>query len=421
MALAFQSIQPLLQASVVKPGANGSVKVQRSAGATRDSVAASVMGVGAVLGAGFCRSQARTFKSNRRGRGKSGIQMLHQVSDHEISVSDDQLVRYMGGNVVVRALCATELVQKVIGQHQCSPMAGIALGRALLATTLLANGRDEGESLQLRIQGDGPIGSIITEASSALTVRGMVGNPAADAPSVPDLVGVGSASTLRLTRTHPYWKRPYTGTIGLKSGEIAEDVAQYLGMSEQTPASMGLSVEWDSEAVGGGEQQFFWTLIKNQVGDQGWSRINGWGIQPSFMNCSCQDLRKQSKTCESHFIRRVATVQAGCVKQAEGWLVTLLPGRALGEAPRRTNCRKPVSVPSLVTLGKSWKGMAKNRWASRKKIDNHRVIQERQSLIAVWFRDESQWVIRLGWSRGVRCPGTVVLCIGACAAFYLAI
>lgn len=267
MALAFQSIQPLLQASVVKPGrANGSVKVQRSAiGATRDSGASVIsMGVGAVLGAGFCRSQART-KSNRRGRGKS-MQMLHmQVSDHEISeTSSDQLVRYMGGNVVVRAVCATELVQKVIGQHQCSPMAGIALGRALLATTLLANGRDEGESLQLRIQGDGPIGSIITEASSALTVRGMVGNPAADAPSVPDLVGVGSASTLRLTRTHPYWKRPYTGTIGLKCGEIAEDVAQYLGMSEQTPASMGLSVEWDSEA--------------------------------------------------------------GCIKQAEGWLVTLLPG-----------------------------------------------------------------------------------------------
>lgn len=263
MALAFQSIQPLLQASVVKPGANGSVRVQRSAGAPRDSGAASVMGVGAVLGAGFCRSQART--KSRRGRGKS-IQMLHQVSDHEISESSDQLVRYMGGNVVVRAVCATELVQKVIGQHQCSPMAGIALGRALLATTLLANGRDEGESLQLRIQGDGPIGSIITEASSALTVRGMVGNPAADAPSVPDLVGVGSASTLRLTRTHPYWKRPYTGTIGLKSGEIAEDVAQYLGMSEQTPASMGLSVEWDSEAVGGGSRESSWRsrMIEDQ-------------------------------------------------------------------------------------------------------------------------------------------------------------
>eukprot|EP00913_Durusdinium_trenchii_P030072 g28181.t1 len=84
------------------------------------------------------------------------------------------------------------------------------------------------------------------------------------ASSVPELVGLGAGSTLRLTRTHPYWKRPYTGTIALKCGEIAEDVVQYLGMSEQTPASMGLSVEWDSEA--------------------------------------------------------------GCVKQAEGWLVTLLPG-----------------------------------------------------------------------------------------------
>ena len=214
----------------------------------------------AVLGAGFCRSQARTARTSKQSKGLNGrgsqVQMFvvnNEISEttsdvHVDSDSADQLVRYMGGNVVVRAVCATELVRKVIGMHKCSPMAGIALGRALLATILLANGRDEGESLQLRIQGDGPIGSIITEASSALTVRGMVGNPAADAPSVPELVGVGSASTLRLTRTHPYWKRPYTGTIGLKCGEIAEDVVQYLGMSEQTPASMGLSVEWDSEA-----------------------------------------------------------------------------------------------------------------------------------------------------------------------------
>lgn len=214
---------------------------------------AQLMGaVTAVLGAGFCRSQS----SRKSKSSKSSRQQMYVVNNgvSETSADDccadsaDQLVRYMGGNVVVRAVCATELVKKVVSMHKCSPMAGIALGRALLATTLLANGRDEGESLQLRIQGDGPIGSIITEASSALTVRGMVGNPHADAPTVPDLVGVGSASTLRLTRTHPYWKRPYTGTIGLKCGEIAEDVVQYLGTSEQTPASMGLSVEWDSEA-----------------------------------------------------------------------------------------------------------------------------------------------------------------------------
>lgn len=266
-------IQPMFQAGV-RPATSHWVQVSRpgerdtgfgkSQGSdslrrlrTERSLGALLLGASlSGLGAGFCRSS-----SSKHRRARSPVYASQSDVEHGVS---DQLVRYMGGNVVVRAVCATELVQKVVGQHQCSAMAGIALGRALMATTLLANGRDEGESLQLRIQGDGPIGSIIAEASSALTVRGMVGNPMAEASSVPELVGLGAGSTLRLTRTHPYWKRPYTGTIALKCGEIAEDVVQYLGMSEQTPASMGLSVEWDSEA--------------------------------------------------------------GCVKQAEGWLVTLLPG-----------------------------------------------------------------------------------------------
>jgi len=150
--------------------------------------------------------------------------------------------------VSVRAVCATEMAREVCSKHECSPMASIALGRAVMATALLANGRDEGETLQLRILGDGPIGSIIAEASSALQCRGMVGNATVDAPTIPELVGVGEEATLRVTRTHPFWKRPYTGTIQLQNGEIAEDVVQYLATSEQTPASMGLSVEWDDEA-----------------------------------------------------------------------------------------------------------------------------------------------------------------------------
>lgn len=181
-----------------------------------------------------------------------------------VEVNPDRLVRYFGGNVTVRALTATSLVREACRRHGTSPAASVALGRALMGVALLANGRDEGEKLQLRIQGDGPAGCIIAEATSAMECRGFVGEPTADAPSVADLVGVGEASTLRVTRMHPFWKRPYAGTVQLKSGEIAEDIVQYLAMSEQTPASMGLSVEWDS--------------------------------------------------------------QAGCVRHAEGWLVTLLPG-----------------------------------------------------------------------------------------------
>lgn len=169
----------------------------------------------------------------------------------------------------VRAMCATDMVRTICSQHDCSPITSMALGRAVMATALLANGRDEGETLQLRIQGNGPVGAIITEAGAALSCRGMVGNPDADAATVPELVGIGENATLRVTRTHPYWKRPYTGTTVIKTGEISEDVVHYLATSEQTPASMGLSVEWDADA--------------------------------------------------------------GHVKHAEGWLVTLLPGWEEGE------------------------------------------------------------------------------------------
>lgn len=140
------------------------------------------------------------------------------------------------------------MVREVCSRHEASPVVSLALGRALMGTALLANGRDAGETLQLRIQGGGPCGTLIAESSASMDCRGFVGEPQADAATVPELIGVTEDATLRITRTHPYWKRPYTGTIQLKSGEIAEDLVQYLAVSEQTPASMGLSVEWDHEA-----------------------------------------------------------------------------------------------------------------------------------------------------------------------------
>eukprot|EP00930_Biecheleria_cincta_P047375 TRINITY_DN32827_c0_g1_i1.p1 TRINITY_DN32827_c0_g1~~TRINITY_DN32827_c0_g1_i1.p1 ORF type:complete len:421 (-),score=71.44 TRINITY_DN32827_c0_g1_i1:468-1700(-) len=226
-----------------------------------------IAGAALALAGALCRAQARHRSSTCSVQtGRASKVELHAAAS---SVEPDRLVRYLGGNVSVRAMCATDMVRDICSMHNCSPVTSMALGRAVMAAALLANGRDEGETLQLRIQGDGPIGSVITEASAALTCRGMVGNPAADAATVPELIGTGKNSTLRVTRTHPYWKRPYTGTTILKCGEIAEDVVHYLAMSEQTPASMGLSVEWDEDAA--------------------------------------------------------------CVKHAEGWLVTLLPGWEEGE------------------------------------------------------------------------------------------
>jgi len=174
-----------------------------------------------------------------------------EVPGTKASTTPDRLVRYLGadGIVSVRALVATEAVRKIATeQHSASPISAIALGRSAMAALLLANGRDEGEKVQLRIEGGGPGGNIIAEASSGMSIRAMMGHPEAEASSVPELLGNAEDARISVVRTHPYWKAPYTGTTPLESGEIAEDIVNYLGRSEETPSSMGLSVEWDSEA-----------------------------------------------------------------------------------------------------------------------------------------------------------------------------
>ncbi|CAE8628631.1 unnamed protein product [Polarella glacialis] len=244
---------PLSQSSFVRSQVSSSRHGSSSSstsGASRAHIAAAT----ALAATAALWAHTPNARSSRhRGDAPAARVRVRAVSSsaHGVAASTeepDRLVRYMGGNVSVRAVCATDLVRQVCSMHECTPISSVALGRALMAAVLLANGRDEGEKLQLRIMGDGPCGAIISEASSALDCRAFVGEPSADARTVPELVGVGEESTLRVTRTHPYWKSPYTGTTQLKSGEIAEDVVQYLALSEQTPASMGLSVEWDAEA-----------------------------------------------------------------------------------------------------------------------------------------------------------------------------
>jgi molecular chaperone Hsp33 len=87
-------------------------------------------------------------------------------------------------------------------------------------------------------------------ADASGTVKGKVGNPAADPPLRPDgKLNVGAAvgrGVLAVVRSLPYTARgyetPYTGMVPIHSGEIAEDLARYLVDSEQVQSALGLGV-----------------------------------------------------------------------------------------------------------------------------------------------------------------------------------
>ena len=166
----------------------------------------------------------------------------------------DEIVRAVtaDGFVKISAVSARDMVERARQIHGLSPTASAALGRTLCAASMLGElMKEDDASLTIRINGGGPIGSIIAVSDSDGCTRGYVTNPEADLPTRADGkldVGglVGRDGMLTLSRDLGL-KEPYIGSVELVTGEIAEDLAQYMVESEQIPAAVGLGVLVDTD------------------------------------------------------------------------------------------------------------------------------------------------------------------------------
>jgi len=156
----------------------------------------------------------------------------------------DHLVKATASGVRAFVAVTTELVEEARRRHDCYPVAAAALGRTMTAALLLAANLKTDECLTIRIAGDGPCGAVVADAHALGTVRGYVANPHVDLPLAKGKLDVGGAvgrGQLHVTRFTGL-KQPFTGTAELVSGEIGEDVANYLLISEQTPSTVALGV-----------------------------------------------------------------------------------------------------------------------------------------------------------------------------------
>lgn len=156
----------------------------------------------------------------------------------------DYLVRATVGGVRIYAVDSTNLVEDACARHGCWPLAAAALGRTMTGALLLsATFKDPKERLTIKVNGDGPLGKILVDAGG-MTVRGYVDNPQADLPSKNGKIDVGGGvgkGDLVVTRFTGL-KAPFSGSSELVSGEIAEDLTNYLLVSEQTSSSVALGV-----------------------------------------------------------------------------------------------------------------------------------------------------------------------------------
>ena len=156
----------------------------------------------------------------------------------------DHIVRALAPGVRIVAAITTDLVEEARQRHDCWPIAAAALGRTMTAALLLSETLKGEESLTVRISGNGPLGDIVADSHARHLVRGYVRNPHVDMPPVGGKLAVGAAvgsGMLHVSRFNPQ-REVFTGTVELVSGEIAEDVTQYLLDSEQIPSTVGLGV-----------------------------------------------------------------------------------------------------------------------------------------------------------------------------------
>lgn len=173
----------------------------------------------------------------------------------------DELIRVIVKNQPVKAVAitGTGLVERARQIHKTLPVATAALGRTLMAASMMGNALKETEgSVTLKIDGGGPLGQILAVSDSAGNVRGYVQNPHVELP----LKGPGKLDVGRAVGTDGFLtvvkdlnlKEPYSGSIRLVSGEIAEDVTAYFATSEQTPSAcaLGVLVDVDQSVLAAG-------------------------------------------------------------------------------------------------------------------------------------------------------------------------
>ena len=170
----------------------------------------------------------------------------------------DKLVKAITKGVRVYAAVTTDLVNEAIRRHDCYPVAAAALGRTMTGALLLAANLKNKEALTVNIRGNGPLKNITADAVPEGFVRGYVADPHVELPlndkgklDVGGGVGQGLVTVTRFTGL----REPMRGSSEIVTGEIAEDLTNYLYVSEQTPSSIGLGVlvdtDFSAKAAGG--------------------------------------------------------------------------------------------------------------------------------------------------------------------------
>ena len=174
------------------------------------------------------------------------------LKEQLIAGARDRLVAFSLSDGQVRGsmVQGTRLVNEMRANHQLDILQTMVLGRVYLAALLMGASLKGNDRLGIQIECSGPIKGVTVEANAFGDVRGYLKSASlpVDKPLESfDLSSFFGAGLLSVIRYPEGARRPFTGTVALKYGNVAKDLANYYLTSEQIPTAFHLSIFYDKQ------------------------------------------------------------------------------------------------------------------------------------------------------------------------------
>jgi len=173
-----------------------------------------------------------------------------ELARHLDMLSPDGMHVFVLGKGHLRGVLVngTRLVNNMRANHEYGVLESFIASHAYLGGAILSANVKGVDRISFQINCNGPVEGISVEAVADGSVRGYLKNtpiPVDVPPESLDMSPYIGEGTISMTRILQRAKQPFTGTVNLAYGNIAQDLAQYFTTSEQVPTAFNLSVQFD--------------------------------------------------------------------------------------------------------------------------------------------------------------------------------
>ncbi len=180
-----------------------------------------------------------------------------KLIDHIEGIAPDGMHIFMLQNGTDRndalrgaVLNGTRLINEMRSAHELGILESYILGHAYLAALLMTRSLKGTGRLNLEIGCSGPVKGLSVEAAASGEVRGYLKEvpiPVEGPVESFDTAPFFGPGILTVNRFPDGRQQGFSGNIDLLHGNLAEDIARYYLVSEQTKSTLALSIKFDTE------------------------------------------------------------------------------------------------------------------------------------------------------------------------------